>query len=149
MKTTKQTAKYVEWFSAEEMHQNTLDWLSELEFAQDEHLFLEDLIKLYTLPLIDSKMFSESKEIVDAVNRSEKRNNRLIETIKIHRNKLQIMIDGINQLKEEESYKKEHQNLIVLVKEFLKDYRSLKTQLFEIIQDIIKKERQKRLLDKR
>jgi hypothetical protein len=58
------------------------------------------------------------------------------------------MVDGVNQPKEEEIYKKEHENLIIQVSEFLKNYQSLKFQLFTEIKDILKKEKQQRLLEK-
>lgn len=149
MNTAKRNIKYVEWLSAEDMHKDTLDWISELEFTKDEHSFFENLVNLYTLQLIVTKKLSESSEIIDAINQSEKANILLLEAIKIHRNELQIMVDGIDQLKEEESYKKEHRNLIILVNEFLDDYQSLKTQLFGVFRDIIRNEKQKYLLKNR
>ncbi|MCL8007278.1 hypothetical protein [Gelidibacter japonicus] len=149
MNTAKRNIKYVEWLSAEDMHKDTLDWISELEFTKDEHSFFENLVNLYTLQLIVTKKFSESSEIIDAINQSEKANILLLEAIKIHRNELQIMVDGIDQLKEEENYKKEHRNLIILVNEFLDDYQSLKTQLFGVFREIIRNEKQKYLLKNR
>jgi hypothetical protein len=140
--------KYVEWFNAEEMHKHTQDWLSELEFVKDEHLFFEDLVKTYTLQIIDTKKFSKYQDIIDAIKHSEKRNSSLIKAIKVHCNALKIMVDGVNQPKEEEIYKKEHENLIIQVSEFLKNYQSLKFQLFTEIKDILKKEKQQRLLEK-
>ena len=140
--------KYVEWFNAKEMHKHTQDWLSELEFIKDEHLFFEDLVKTYTLQIINTKKFSKYQHIIDAIKHSEKRNSSLIKTIKVHNNELKIMVDNVNQPKEEEDYKKEHRNLIILVSEFLKDYQSLKTQLFTAIKSILKKEKQQRLLEK-
>lgn len=147
MDKTKLKPNYVAWFNAEEMHKHTQDWLSELEFIQDEHLFFEDLVKSFTPQLIENNKFEESKEMVDVVNRSEKRNQELIEAIKDHGNKLEIMVDGKDQPKEEAIYKEEHRNLILKVSDFLKDYQSLKGQLFEIIHDIMKKEKQIKLLD--
>ncbi|WP_417369208.1 hypothetical protein [Gelidibacter japonicus] len=149
MNTAKRNIKYVEWLSAEDMHKDTLDWISELEFTKDEHSFFENLVNLYTLQLIVTKKFSESSEIIDAINQSEKANILLLEAIKIHRNELQIIVDGIDQLKEEENYKKEHRNLIILVNEFLDDYQSLKTQLFGVFREIIRNEKQKYLLKNR
>jgi len=149
MNTAKRNIKYVEWLSAEDMHKDTLDWISELEFTKDEHSFFENLVNLYTLQLIVTKKLSESSEIIDAINQSEKANILLLEAIKIHRNELQIMVDGIDQLKEEENYKKEHRNLIILVNEFLDDYQSLKTQLFGVFREIIRNEKQKYLLKNR
>ena len=96
MNTAKRNIKYVEWLSAEDMHKDTLDWISELEFTKDEHSFFENLVNLYTLQLIVTKKLSESSEIIDAINQSEKANILLLEAIKIHRNELQIMVDGID-----------------------------------------------------
>lgn len=149
MSDTQQNTNYVEWFSAENMHKHTQDWLSELNFVKDEHLFFEDLVKTYTNQLIATKKFSENKDIIDAINRSEKRNAMLIDAVQVHRNALEIIIDGIDQPKEEENYKNEHGNLIMMVSNYLKDYRSLKSQLFSLFEDLLKKEKQQRLLDKR
>ncbi|HLT34358.1 MAG TPA: hypothetical protein VKZ98_11245 [Aquaticitalea sp.] len=148
MKTISKTT-YVEWLNAEEMHEHVQQWMSELEFANDEFRFLEDLIKTYTLQLIESKQFSDNKEIIDAINRTGKRNHLLLEAIRVHSNELEILMDGIDQPKDEESYKERHRDLILRVKEFLLDYRSLKTQLFSMIQSILKKEKQRLLLDRR
>ena len=139
----------MEWLNAEEMHEHVQQWMSELEFANDEFRFLEDLIKTYTLQLIESKQFSDNKEIIDAINRTGKRNHLLLEAIRVHSNELEILMDGIDQPKDEESYKERHRDLILRVKEFLLDYRSLKTQLFSMIQSILKKEKQRLLLDRR
>ena len=106
MKTIQTQVKYVEWLSAEEMHDASKEWLSELRFIKDEHLFFEDLITTYTSLIIESGKFSDTTEIADAINKSEKQNNLLIEAVKVHENKLQIMVDGIDQLKEEKAYTK-------------------------------------------
>lgn len=148
MITTQTHAKFVEWLSAEEMHRASKSWLSELLFIKDEHLFFEDLIKSHTFQLLDKEKFSDNKEVIDAINRSQRRNNELIKSVQKHENKLEIMVDGIDQLKEEEAYKKEHRDLIIGVNDFLKNYKILKTQLFDIIKNIKKLEKQRRLLDK-
>ncbi len=149
MKTIQTQANYVEWLSADQMHEASKEWLSELRFIKDEHLFFEDLIKSFTLQLISPEKFSHNKEIIDAINRSQKKNNFFIEAVKVHENKLEIMVDGVNQLKEEEAYKKEHRDLIIKISEFKKNYRILKTQLFDILKTIKKEEKQRRLIDRR
>ncbi len=148
METMQTYARYVEWLSVDEMHKGSKEWLSQLEFVKDEHLFFEDLIKSYTLQLIQSEEFAHNKEIIDAINKSQKRNHLLIEAVRVHENKLQILVDGIDQPKEEEAYKKEHRGLIIKISEFLKNYRSLKMQLFDIIKNIKKEEKRGRLIDK-
>ncbi len=147
MKNTQTSTKYVEWLSAEEMHAASKEWLSELEFIKDEHLFLDDLIKSYTLQLIEPNKFAGNKEIIDAINNSQKRNNTLIDAVKVHENELHIMVDGVNQTDEEDAYKQGHRDLILKINDFLKYYRSLKIQLFEIIKKIKKDEKIRLLIE--
>ena len=147
MKTSQ--LKYVEWLDADEMHEDSKNWLSELNFIKDEHQFFQDLITSYTMQMLEPEKFSYNKEIIDALNRSQKQNNTLIEAVKIHKNELQIMVDGIDQLEEEKAYTKEHGDLIVATTEFMKDYRSLKTQLFDIIKKIKKEDKNRHLLDRK
>ncbi|WP_178988335.1 hypothetical protein [Winogradskyella schleiferi] len=149
MKTTRTHLRYVEWLSPEEMHDTSKEWLSELNFIKDEHLFFEDLVTQFTSQLIAFGNFSSIKEIIDTINRSQKQNNTLIEAVKLHENELQIMVDGINQVKEEKAYVKEHSDLIIAMTEFLKDYKSLKTQLFDIIKTIKKEDKNRHLLDRK
>ena len=149
MKTIQTQVKYVEWLSADEMHQASKEWLSELRFIKDEHLFFEDLIRSNTSLIIESGKFSDVKEVIDIINKSQKRNNVLIESIKIHENELKIMVDGVDQIEEEKAYTKEHSDLIIAISEFTKEYKSLKTQLFDIIKSIKKKEKLRHLIDKK
>ena len=142
MKNAQTHSRYVDWLNADQMHKNSKEWLSELRFIKDEHLFFEDLIKSYTLDLLEPQKFVHNKEIIDKIRKSKKRNELLIKAIKVHVNKLQIMLDDIEQPKEEEAYKKEHLNLIIDISEFEKKYRILKMELFDLIKTIKKHQKQ-------
>jgi len=148
MNTTYTNAKYIEWLSAETMHNNSIEWLSELKFMKDEQLFFNDLIKSYTLQLIDSRHYNESKALIGKLSVIETKTKHLIETVKIHKNDLKIMVDGIDQPKEEDGYKKEHRGLILEIKDFVKQYRALKTAFFSLIKTIKKEDKQKHLIAK-
>ena len=148
MNTNYTNIKYVEWLSAEQMHKNSKEWLSELKFIKDEQLFFNDLIRSYTLQLIDSKHFAKSKTIIDKLSKLQKITYSLIESVKTHKNGLKIMVDDIDQLKEEEDYKNEHRGLIIEINNFVKDYRILKKELFSLIKAIKKEEKQKHIIDK-
>lgn len=144
---TKQTkVKYKAWLSAETMHDNTRKWMSELKFAKDEILFFNDLVKSYTLQLIDSKHFAESKKIIDKLNILKKDTDNLINTVKNHEKGLKVMVDGVNELQKEDTYRRKHAKLIIVVSNFLEKYKILKTQLFSLITGVIKEGKQKRLL---
>lgn len=149
MKTIQTHTHYIEWLSASEMHDDSKEWLSELKFIRDEHLFFEDLITSFTMQLIAKEKFPNSRDLTDALKSSQKQNELLIEAIKTHENDLQIMVDGVDQIKEENAYTKEHKNLVEIINAFLKEYKLLKTRVFKMIKDIKKEEKQKRLIDKK
>jgi hypothetical protein len=146
MKTKQFKGHYVEWLNPEVIHKATLNWLSELNFIKDEQLFFDDLIKSYTLQLLDSKHFKKSKDIIDKLAQLEKETKNIIGIVKIHERDLKLLVDDIDQLPEEEAYKKEHQRLIIDVNDFLEKYRGTKKQVFKLIKGIIKEGKQKRLL---
>lgn len=57
METKSNKRKFREWFSADELHEESKRWSSELKFARDEQKFLNQMVKDYTLDIIDSDMF--------------------------------------------------------------------------------------------
>ncbi len=146
MKTKRKIPKYVEWLNADVVHDTSRNWLSELRFIKDEQRFFENLIKAYTLQLIDAEHFPNSKKLVDQLDTLKKKNKSFIEIVKSHENELLIMVDGVDQLKKENLYKAKHRELIVDINKYFKTYRSLKKYLFKTIEAIMKHEKQKRLL---
>ena len=149
MKTTPTNSgiKFIRWLSAEDLHDNAKKWLSELEFIKVECFFLDNIINSFALQLIDKTYFSDSKKVIEALNTSAKKNKKLIKVIRKHENDIKILVDDINQPKEEEEYKDEHLNCAVIIHDFLKDYRLLKEELFDIIKIIKKTQKQKRLIN--
>lgn len=138
--------KYEAWLSVETMHNNSHKWLSELKFAKDEQLFFDDLVKSYTLQLIDSKHFAESKKVVDKLGALQKETETLLKTVQNHEKGIKVMVDGVNELEKEDAYRNKHAKLIIVISNFLEKYRTLKTELFSLIKGIIKEGKQKRLL---
>ncbi len=139
--------RYIEWISPEEMHQEALSWISELNFARDEQKFLDNLVKSYTLQLTDSKIFPASREIVSGIAGAEHSLVPLMKKVQSHANLLEIMVDDIDQPKMEKAYKDSHRELLLAVKKYLQEYRNLKERLFTMLTAVLKKEKQKRLLN--
>lgn len=144
MEITGQNYKYVEWKSAEEMHFSSMQWISELNFIKDEHQFFEDMLKEYTLPIIESHLLSKAKDLIDRLTKYKQKTETLLNKITEHRNGLQVMVDGINQLEEENRYKKEHRELLIDVNQFSLEYNDLKKEIFGTVSQALKQ--QKRLL---
>lgn len=137
---------YVEWLSAEELHYDSQDWMSKLSFAKDEQRFLQNLVKDYTLDLLDSKIFNEVKPAISDLKEVENNHSLLFQKVKLHENQLQIMVDEVDQLKMEEAYVKTHMDLTIEVNNYFEKYQSVKTKIFEIITKVMKSRKQKRLL---
>ena len=149
MKTVHTNAKHTEWLSADEMHFESKKWLSELEFCKEEQWFFEDLIRSYTIQILDNNHFEESKKLIEKLTKIVKQTKTLTNAVKSHERELSVMVDGVDQIEEETAYKKEHRNLSELFEEFKKRYRTLKTKLFDLIKTVMKESKQNRLLDKK
>ncbi|WP_026753083.1 hypothetical protein [Sediminibacter sp. Hel_I_10] len=141
--------RYSKWLSAEDMHNNSQEWLSELNFIKDEHLFYQNLINSLASEIAEENSKDNYIEIIDILNTSQKQNQTLIKAVNDHQNELEVMLDGIDQIKEEKMYVKVHTTLIATIAEFLKEYKLLKTQLFDIIKTITKDGKQRDLMDKK
>jgi hypothetical protein len=139
--------EYIEWLSPEEMHQATLSWISELNFTRDEQRFLDTLVKSHTLQLTEAEIFGKSRELVGEIVKTEKEVVTLMKKVQSHENLLEIMVDDIDQVKMEKAYRDTHRELTILVNDYLSDYMKLKKRLFALLGKVLKKEKQKRLLN--
>ncbi|MHA7831723.1 MAG: hypothetical protein ACX93O_11535 [Flagellimonas sp.] len=147
METKSNKRRFREWFSAEELHEESKKWSSELHFARDEQKFLNQMVKDYTLDIIDSDMFKTIQPVVESLNKSEKDLVDLFKKVQLHGNQLQIMVDQVNQEKMEQAYLETHSELGREVEDFFVEYKDSKTKIFDIVSNVIKRKKQKRLLN--
>ncbi|NNK17596.1 MAG: hypothetical protein HKP49_00425 [Maribacter sp.] len=147
MKAKKQIYRYLEWKSPEEMHQTSIEWISEMKFIKDEKLFLNELIKSYTLQITSMGLFEESRKLITAISNSERDLDLLLKKVRVHENQLSIMLDDVDQPKMEKAYTETHRDLIFTIDSYLQEYRKLKGSMFQLISKVMKKEKQKRLLN--
>ena len=112
METYKWQIKYIKWLSAEEMNEITKSWLSELNFIQDEQHFFEDLLVKFTSQLAKSDHFCSIRNLTTELGELKKENSTLLAIVLSHRNKLDILLDGFNQIDQEEAYKQFHKELL-------------------------------------
>lgn len=138
--------RYIEWKSPEEMHYSAQQWSSSLAFMKDEHLFFEDMLREYTLPIIESSLVTEVNVLIDRLTKSKKEMKNITEKVSKHTNGLDILVDGINQPEEEKKYKKEHRALLNEINAFSESYKQLKKDIFENVVGALKKQKQRRLL---
>lgn len=138
--------KYKEWRNPSSLHNETLRCISDLEFVRDEIQFLSDLIKEFTLELISSKHLEESKSIVSDLSTYEKTLESLLKDTENHKNNLQTLLDDIDIPDEEDEYQVEHNKIMSDAIAFNLKVRKLKAKIFDLIKEIMKVGKQKRLL---
>lgn len=136
-----------EWRNPGSLHEETVRCISELEFVKDEIQFLSDLIKDFTLELISNEKLEESKRIVSDLRTYEKTLKPLFKETEIHKNNLQTLLDDIDIPDEEDEYQVDHNELMSQAMAFNLKVRNLKVRIFDLIKEIMKTGKQKRLLN--
>ena len=128
------------------MYAESKDWLSFVNFVKTEYLFLLDTMKDVILPARNDDTQIEKEEIIDAINRSEKRNNTITRMVNSHIRFLKDCIEE-NDSQNQDSFISEHRSILVTINRYKKDYNRLKKQLINIIKKARKEEKLEYLLD--
>jgi uncharacterized protein YeeX (DUF496 family) len=147
MSTKNRKYRYIEWLGADEMHEASVQWMSELNFVRDEQQFLNDLVKSHTLELLGGEVFDESRKIIGEVLEAEKEVVVLMKRVQLHENLLEIMVSDLDVPKMQKAYIETHWELTTNIKKYLVNYRQLKKRLFRLISKVMQKQKQKRLLN--
>ena len=146
MKTKTPKFRYIDWKTPDEMHFSSLQWQSELNFFKDEHLFFEDMLKEYTMPIIESNLFTRIQELINDLTASEKELKQLQEQVNEHTNRLQRLVENVDEPREGKIYRQEHKNILQLMNDYTKKYKQRKKDIFSSVSEAMKHQKQKRLL---
>lgn len=138
--------RYIEWKTPDEMHFSSLQWKSELSFIKDEHRFFEDMLKEYTMPIIESQLFNHVKELIDQLGSSRKELRILESRVNDHITRLRRLLEDVDEPKEGRFYRQEHKSILNDVVHYSRQYKRLKRSIFESVSKAIKQQKQKRLL---
>ena len=125
--------RFVEWFSADEIHETIKLWQSELDFIKDEQLFLNELVQIYAPQLLEQSPFEKNQHVIAKLKEVEKDLTPLNKKVQIHKDQIGIMMDTIDQLKLEKAYVQTHKELLSAMKLYSQNYRRIKGELFKII----------------
>lgn len=143
MSTKKTTIDYIEWFDAEEMHEHSKKWFSELSFIKDEQHFLKNLIQSFAIKPLKKQQFERIDGFKKAIEENHYRLELLFKKVQKHMNQLRIMVDDVNQLDMEKAYKKTHKRLYRMMNLYLLDYRTVKERGFAKLSAILISEKEK------
>ncbi|RNL75304.1 hypothetical protein ED312_21420 [Sinomicrobium pectinilyticum] len=138
--------KYMEWKSAEEMHEDARTWYSELEFMHTESHFLDELLGTYFIKLSTDQNYIQTRKLVESLSTCKERISRLTKEIRNHQNELVVLLDGIDQPYEEREVKTAHKKMQQGVEQLSLDFRELKKDLFYTVHDIMRETNRKHLV---
>lgn len=141
------TYKIVQWSTPEELHEECMDWLSQLEFIRDEQRFLDEFISKYTIPLISLEGDNTSLPIVVKLLNDEKELNSLMDRVRSHNNTFEKLLETHIDVREKDAYKETHYYIKIAVFKYTADYRNMKSTLFKKIKEIMKKEHPEKTSD--
>ncbi|UOB17091.1 hypothetical protein [Abyssalbus ytuae] len=136
----------IDWGKVELMHEDAKKWIDEIKFIADEHSFLDELLSGYFLKLSSEENFPKATALVKKLTKNEKTNQVILDKVQAHNNQLDVLIDNKQQPFEEREVKADHNVLKDEMSKHLKAFREIKNHIFDVIIDIMKKDKQKRLL---
>jgi hypothetical protein len=96
---------------------------------------------------LENQDFSKNREIINDLSKIRKKGEKLLKKLINHENELLILVDGIDQIKEEKHYRFLHSTYLLEVTNYFNDYKAIKKLIFNAIKQIMKHEKQKRLLN--
>ena len=131
-------ARYIEWFSADEMHEHSKEWKSELSFIKDEILFLQSLISQYAVKIALKRDFQQVQKANIELEKLNVEMEPLLKRVNKHMGQLEIMLDEVDQLEMEKAYRKTHKTLYKETNSFLKSYRKIKSKVFAVLSKMAK-----------
>ena len=136
---------YTEALSVEQMHEQAKEWVSEVLFIIDEQIFLDHLLIEHFMELSTSSLKTTSQELIERLKKNKSQAKELKNLIQNHNNQLYILLDQVDQPFEEQEVKLAHNTLIKQLNSFFHDFNEIKKNIFIVILDIMKHDKQKRI----
>ncbi len=138
-----------DWFgrlkSVEELNNDFKLWLSEIDFINHEIRFLRHLLSSNYIDFLDAGLRKKIDNLVKKIVAEKKIRKSLYVQIKDHR---KIMSDLIRtkSVTSNKNYLETHKNYEREMYIYLRKYKKLKNNIFDIVEKIMKKKEQKILI---
>ena len=145
MKKTAPTPAYNQKRSKEELHQESRNWLSTIEFWKQDFAFMLHLVEEHFFYFLAKDKEHTLQPLLVKINNL---NQRVLDTevdrIEGHEAELAVIIKSL-YFKDETAYRQQHEILTEEMSELESTYRMLKAELFRFAKEVIKDEKFKSL----
>lgn len=133
--------RLMKWLSPDDLNDICKAWLSELQFIKDEQRFFQEVLRDHDKELTTTSNYARSKELLEQLAKSSTKTFQLIRTVEKQLNDLEILVDGVDQLKEEQDFKRCQSLLDEQMATHKNAFKNLKRELFKHIAHILKIEK--------
>ena len=118
--------------SIETLHQQSNEWINEIQFWRDELAFFYALTVKKTLKGVPEKMKAIAEESEkEMIKLTGGELDNLLEKVLRHENSLSLVLD--NKYEDEQSYREKHKHLAAKISEFEQRFKLLKKEVFKLI----------------
>lgn len=122
----------------EVLHEQSNEWLSEIAFWKDEAAFFYSLVVKKTLKSVPVNAKSNIESIEkELINITGGELDELQKEVELHEHFLSYLLESKHL--NEDSYRNKHQQLILKFDQFEKRFKSLKREVFALVELINKK----------
>jgi hypothetical protein len=130
-----------------ELHDQSVQWINEIQFMTDEQVFLEHLLSSHFLELSSSELYETTIRLIRKLKEVETLGNDLMDKIQLHNKHVGTIIENFNK-EYQVNVDREHQSIKKDLDSYLLKFRYIKKKIFGIIKAIMKEHKQKLLINK-
>lgn len=141
---TENKSTVMELQRAQVFHRDAEDWLSEIDFMEDEMAFFGELLRNYFMALAE-KDFDEEKTLIKHRRMIATELDLMRQRIREHHRHLTTLLDESHPESKERALEAEHYEVATGFKDLRKEFNAYKRDLFRNIGQVLKEQKQKRL----
>lgn len=144
---TRPKSNYLQSAEWEELHVLTSHWQSDMAFFEDELRFIDVLFDKYFNSLIEPENMEKTKAIATNLSHVKSDRENLTSRIAEHlRHIKELMTNTSTQ--DATTFRQEHARLEDDLTEFVKSFRKVKQEIFQLTEGIVRTEKAKHLISK-
>ncbi len=121
----------------EELHWETQQWKSDLQFVEDEIIFIEQLLNSYAFEPNTPNLFERLQHFLKHLEHFKKRKSELVSVLAKDDNDLGRILESTDNVFETAYYKK-HDELRSEMKSAMKQFQQLKLEIFNYTGGILR-----------
>ena len=130
-----------------ELHDQSVEWINEIQFMSDEQVFLEHLLSAHFLDLSSPKLLDTTQKLIRKLKEVGTLGNDLMDKIQLHNKHLGGLIESTKKLTEVD-LEMEHKSIKKDLDNYVLKFRYVKKKIFNIIKEIMKVQKRKLLINK-